>query len=503
MTRILASVVSCNCSDPVSQQLHIFKLTHKTPAQLSLSFGSPVTVQQAASSLQTNLIRNPFFMETFAHLSIERIPERLVHAAGAGAFGHFRVTHDITHICKAKLFSAIGKKTPVAVRFSHVGGFRGFADSARDGRGFAIKFYTEDGNYDLLALNTPVFPVMDPLFFASFAHALHPNPQTGIMENNAQWDFLTLRPESVLFAMVTWSDRGTPDGFRHMPGFGVHAFQVVNHEGTPSFLRFHITPDAGMKNLMNEDAVRLAGEDPSYYARDLYNAIAYGCYPTWTVSAQILTLEQVKTASFDVFDVTKVLPTDKYPLQQIGILELNRNPENYFAEVEQIAFNPGNLVHGILGAPDKLFEGRLVSYVHDQTYRLNGNLNKIRVNAPLQPPSTYLRDGRSPVRDNELGTPDYFPNSFNGPVAFADEQAKLIEITQKETDNFGPAREFYLKEFTDKERETLPGNVVSGLRMVTCELQERVARMFSKVDKELGSRIRDGLNNSTITCGEL
>ncbi|XP_037961367.2 catalase [Plutella xylostella] len=472
------------------------------PELLSISTGYPVDVEEASSSLNHNLIRHQFFLETTLHLSMERIPERVMHAPGTGAFGFFHLTHDLSHICKAKLFSRVGKKTPVGVRFSHVAGFRGLSDTVRDGRGFAVKFYTEDGNFDMVGLNSPVFPILDPLFFTSFVHVLHPNPKTGVMDQNPLWDFLTLRPESALFSILLFSDRGTPAGYRHMPGFSIHTYQVVNERGHPSFMRLHFLPDGGMKNLLNDEATRLAGEDPNYYTRDLYNAIAEGDFPTWTVAAQILSLEQVKKAHFDVFDVTKFLPLEKYPLHPIGQLVLNKNPENAFAEVEQIALNPGNLVPGILGAPDKMFEGRMLSYKDAQAYRLNGNLNKIAVNSPLKRPFTYNRDGQPPVADNELDAPNYFPNSFHGPAPYVSKGTpKLIEIVQHETDNVLQAREFYGQELTQLERATLPGNVVASLRAVAPHIQERAVKMFYLIDKELGHRIEIGLKNATSKCG--
>lgn len=434
-------------------------------------------------------------MDSLTHLVRERIPERLVHAKAGGAFGYFEVTHDITHLCKAKLFNAIGKKTPIAARFSPVVVERGGIDTSRDARGFALKFYTEDGNFDIVGFNTPMYVYKDPLFFTTFVHSQKKNPATNLPDLNTFWDFLTLRSESLHMFLLIFSDRGIPDGYRHMPGFGIHTFEVVNAHGEHHYIRFHFIPDAGIKNLGSEEARRIAGVDPDYATRDLYNAIAKGNFPSWTVALQILTLADVKNARFDPFDVTKVLPLDEYPLHPVGKFVLNKNPVNYFAEIEQLAFGPANLVPGILGGPDKLFEARRMAYRDAQYYRLGANFNKISVNCPIQTQAlTYNRDGRPPVKDNERDAPNYFPNSFHGPVPYIEKKrSTILQIIQDDSDNFEQARELYVNELTKQERQSLVQNVVASLGQATKFLQERAVKLFSVIHPDLGNRISQGL----------
>ncbi|CAG4976654.1 unnamed protein product [Colias eurytheme] len=462
---------------------------------MTTSNGAPVRYSEASSSLNTRLLFNEYFMDSITHLSRERIPERLVHAKAGGAFGYFEVTHDITHICKAKLFSAIGKRTPIAARFSPIIVERGGSDTSRDARGFAVKFYTEEGNFDIAGFNTPMFVIKDPLFFTTFVHAVKKNPATNLFDANVLWDFLTLRPESWHIFLLIFSDRGIPDGYRHMPGFGIHTFQVVNENGESYFVRFHFVPNNGIKNLSAEEARKIGAEDADYNTRDLYKSILNGEYPSWNLSVQILSLEDVKNAKFDVFDVTKILPLDTYPLHPVGQMVLNRNPDNYFAEIEQLAFNPANLVPGILGGVDKLFEARRLSYRDAQYYRLGANFNKIPVNCPFQSnPLTYNRDGVPPVKANGKDTPNYFPNSFNGPVPYKDlNSSGLIEIIQQDSDNVEQIRDLYLNGITDEERDNLIDNILYSLGSASKILQDRAVNIFTIIHSDFGNRIEQGL----------
>lgn len=462
---------------------------------MTTSAGAPIEYKDATNTLNARLIFNEYFMDTMTHLVRERIPERLVHAKAGGAFGYFEVTHDISDICKAKVFSQVGKKTPIAARFSPVVVERGGIDTSRDARGYALKFYTEDGNFDIVGFNTPMYVYKDPLLFPTFVRAQKRNPATNLIDGNMLWDFLTLRPESLHMFLLVFGDRGIPNGYRHMPGFGIHTYEVVNEKGDKHFIRFHFYPDAGIKNLRSREARKIAGVDPDYLTRDLYNAIGNGDFPSWTASIQVLSLEDVKKAGFDVFDVTRVLPLDHYPLRPLGKFVLNKNPINYFAEIEQLAFSPANLVPGILGAPDKVFEARRFAYRDAQFYRLGANFNKISVNCPIQATVlTYNRDGEPPAKDNEKDIPNYYPNSYNGPEAYKDKKrVELLEIYQDDPNNFAQARELYINEMTKQERSRLVENILYSIGPAAKFLQNRAVKLFSIIHPDLGSRIEQGL----------
>lgn len=314
------------------------------------------------------LFQDWYFFDEMGHFNRERIPERIVHAKGAGAFGYFEVTHDITHWTTAKVFSEVGKRTPIAVRFSAVAGEMGYPDSVRDPRGFAVKFYTEDGIWDLVGNNTPVFFVRDSLLFPSFIHVLKRNPVTHLRDPDMFWDFCTARPEATHQVMIMYADRGVPDGYRRMHGYGSDTFAFVNEYGGLVYCKFHYMTDQGIKNLTSAEADRIAGIDPDYFIRDLYNAIARGEYPSWTLYVQIMTQEQAAQYPFNPFDVTKVWYHADHPLIPVGKLVLNRNQTNYFAEIEQLAFDVAHLIPGIEPSPDRMLQGRLFAYGDTQRY---------------------------------------------------------------------------------------------------------------------------------------
>ncbi|XP_045446344.1 catalase-like [Melitaea cinxia] len=497
---LMALAATSDVKDPAAQQIVMFKERNPSPIGIiTTSAGAPVEKSDALNTLNSRLLFNEYFMDTMTHLVRERIPERLVHAKAGGAFGYFEVTHDITNICKAKLFSEIGKKTPVAARFSPPIIERGGSDTSRDARGFAVKFYTEDGNFDIVGFNTPMFALNDPRIFPTFVRAQKKNPATNLFDANTLWDFLTLQPETLHMFLLVFGDRGIPDGYRHMPGFGIHTYQVENEQGDIHFVRFHFTPDAGIKNLRAEEALKIGAEDPDYNTRDLYRAIANGDFPTWSVGIQVLTIDDIKNADFDVFDVTNTIPLDEFPLHPVGKFVLNKNAVNYFAEIEQLAFSPANLVRGILGAPDKVFEARRLAYRDAQYYRLGANFNKIPVNCPFRTETfTYNRDGRPPVGDNEKDIPNYFPNTFNGPVPYIDKtRSNLIEIVEHEPNNFRQATEVYVNEMTPDERSRLVENVLYSLAPATAFLQERAVKIFSIIHPDLGYQIEQGLKRNT------
>ncbi|XP_075971173.1 catalase-like [Anticarsia gemmatalis] len=493
---VLATTVTAKVEDDAAaNQIVIFK--EKTPGPIAImttAAGAPIDVRET-DTLNDRLIFNEFFMDSMTHLVRERIPERLVHAKAGGAFGYFEVTHDVTDICKAKLFSKVGKRTPIAARFSPVVVERGGIDTSRDARGFALKFYTEDGNFDIVGFNTPMYVYKDPILFPTFVRAQKRNPATNLLDPNMLWDFLTLRPESLHMFLLVFSDRGIPDGYRHMPGFGIHTYQVVNEHGDKYFIRFHFIPDQGIKGLRSEEARKITATDQDYATRDLYRAIGNGDFPSWTAKIQVLTLDEVKNAGFDVFDVTKVLPLDRYPLRPLGRFVLNKNPTNYFAEIEQLAYSPANLVPGILGAPDKVFEARRLAYRDAQYYRLGGNFFNIPVNCPLHnKPFPYNRDGQPPVKENMKDIPNYYPNSFHGPVPYKEHnRAELIEVYQDEANNFDQARELYVNELTTDERKRLVENILYSLGPATKNLQDRAVKMFGLIHPDLSERLYAGL----------
>jgi catalase len=353
------------------------------------------------------------FFDKQAHFNRERVPERVVHAKGAGAHGYFEVTQDVTDLCKAKFLSEVGKKTQVFGRWSTVTGESGFADTARDPRGFSIKFYTEEGNWDMVGNNTPVFFVRDAMKFPDLIHSQKRNPQTHMKDPNAFWDFLSLVPESLHQVLITFSPRGVPDGHRHMHGYGSHTFKWVNKEGKAHWVKFHFISDQGIKNLTHERAVELAGINPDYSTEDLFQNIQNGNGPSWTFKVQVMPLEDAASYKFDPFDLTKVWSHKDYPLREVGKLKFDRNPTNYFAEVEQASFSPAHMVPGIEASPDRVLQARLYSYDDAGRHRLGANYLQIPINqCPFAKVQTYARDGMMNVTDNGGSKPNYYPNSF-------------------------------------------------------------------------------------------
>lgn len=494
--------------DKAAEQLKGWKSkTEKAPVDyLTTSTGAPV--DQKLQSLTIGP-RGPLLMQDFvftdemAHFNRERIPERVVHAKGGGAKGYFEVTHDISKYCKAKVFDTIGKRTPVAVRFSTVGGESGSADTARDPRGFAVKFYTEDGNWDLVGNNTPIFFIRDPIFFPSFIHTQKRNPQTHLKDPDMFWDFISLRPETTHQISFLFSDRGTPDGYRHMNGYGSHTFKMVNKQGEPIYCKFHFKTDQGIKNLMADKAGELGGTDPDYANRDLFNAIASGNHPSWSVKIQVMTFDQAEKYRYNPFDLTKIWPHKEFPLIPVGRMVLNENPKNYFADVEQIAFAPSHMVPGIEPSPDKMLQGRLFSYPDTHRHRLGTNYLQIPINCPYRTKvSNYQRDGPQCVTDNQGDAPNYYPNSFHGPEdgeARKDEHPNLCpfavtgdvkKYNSRDEDNYSQVTTFWLKVLTKAERQRLVENIAGHLKDAQPFLQKRTVDNFSQVHADFGGGIQ-------------
>ncbi|PIO65871.1 catalase [Teladorsagia circumcincta] len=418
------------------------------------------------------------------------------YGTASRAHGVFEVTHDITKYCKADIFSKVGKQTPCFVRFSTVAGESGSPDTARDPRGFAVKFYTEEGNWDLVANNTPLFFVRDPIMFPNFIHALKRNPQTHLRDANAIWDFWGLRPESTHQVMFLMSDRGTPDGFRFMHGYGGHAFKMVNCQGEPIYCKFHFRAEK-IKNLSAKEALRLGGEDPDYAIKDLYNAIEKGEYPKWTLCIQLMTFEQAAAFPMNPFDITKIWPHKEYPLIPVGTMTLNRNPKNYFAEVEQAAFAPAHVVPGIEFSPDKMLEGRLFSYKDTQFHRLGPNFMQIPINCPYRARvHNTQRDGLA-CFESQGNAPVYFPNSFNGhvecPRAMESKWSVTGDVARHESiteDNFEQPRMFWEKVLGPAERDRLVENCFTSMKDCKHFIQDRIIQNFGQVHPDFGNKLR-------------
>lgn len=383
--------------------------------KLTTNGGTPVSDNQnvlTAGPRGPMLLQDVWFLEKLAHFDREVIPERRMHAKGSGAYGTFTVTHDITQYTRANIFSKIGKQTELFARFSTVAGERGAADAERDIRGFALKFYTDEGNWDLVGNNTPVFFLRDPLKFPDLNHAVKRDPRTNMRSAKNNWDFWTSLPEALHQVTITMSDRGIPASYRHMHGFGSHTFSLVNAQNERFWVKFHFHTKQGIKNLTDAEAEKIVGQCRESHQEDLYNSIENGNFPKWTMFVQIMTEQEAADSPYNPFDLTKVWFQNDYPLIEVGELELNRNPENYFAEVEQAAFNPANVVQGIGFSPDKMLQGRLFSYGDAQRYRLGVNHQQIPVNAPRCPFHSYHRDGSMRVDGNYGSTIGYEPNSY-------------------------------------------------------------------------------------------
>lgn len=474
--------------------------------KLTTSWGAPVGDNQnsiTAGSPGPTLIQDVHLLEKLAHFNRERIPERIVHAKGAGAHGYFEVTNDVTAYTKAAFLSEVGKKTPLFVRFSTVAGEAGSADTVRDPRGFAIKFYTEEGNYDLVGNNTPVFFIRDAMKFPDFIHTQKRDPKTHLKNPNAVWDFWSLSPESLHQVTILMSDRGIPATYRHMNGYGSHTFKWVNSEGKGVWIKYHIKTEQGIKNLDPELATKIAGENPDYHTEDLFNAIAKGDYPAWRMYVQIMPLEEAASYRFDPFDVTKVWSQKDYPLIEVGRLVLNRNPENYFAEVEQATFSPGTLVPGIDVSPDKMLQGRLFAYHDAHRYRVGTNHQLLPINRPRSEVNNYQRDGAMRFDNNGGSAVYYEPNSQGGPVESpADKQAEYAvsgmaaSVSYDQDDHYTQAGDLY-RLMSEEERTRLVQNIVASLGQVDSEeIQKRQIKHFYKADPEYGRRVAEALQLS-------
>ncbi len=458
------------------------------------------------------LLQDFLLHEDMAHFNRERIPERVVHAKGAGAFGTFTVTHDITAYTKAHLFSKIGQQTPIFARFSQVGGEKGSADTERDPRGFAIKFYTEEGNWDLVGNNTPVFFIKDPKKFSHFIHTQKRDPKSNCKSPTMMWDFWSLNPESLHQVMILMSDRGTPYSYRHMHGFGSHTFSLINSKEERTWVKFHFVTLQGIKNLLGKEADEMRGIDPDHAQRDLVEAIEKNDFPKWALKIQVMTTEQAKTFKWNPFDLTKIWPHKEYPLLDVGIMELNRIPENYFRDVEQAAFAPASIVAGIGFSHDKVLQGRLLSYPDAHRYRLGVNYEQIPVNKCPYVVTNYQRDGHMQMSENGGASPNYRPNSFDDIVA--EEQYREPAITldsnvadwfdrnENDDDHYSQPGALYRNAMNEDDRKNLAHNIVRSMSGITGEKKDEIINRtlghFSYVDVRLGNAIAAELGVRTI-----
>ena len=472
--------------------------------KLTNSVGAPVPDNSnslTAGARGPMLLQDTWFLEKMAHFDREVIPERRMHAKGSGAYGTFTVTNDLTRYTKADFFSKVGKKTDVFVRFSTVAGERGAADAERDIRGFSVKFYTDEGNWDLVGNNTPVFFIKDPLRFPDLNHAVKRDPKTNLRSATSNWDFWTSLPEALHQITITMSERGIPFSYRHMNGYGSHTFSLIDSNNEVHWVKFHLKTLQGIKNLTDQDAAALIGSDRESHQLDLFNSIERGEYPRWQMKIQLMTMQQAKECSFNPFDLTKVWPHGSYPLQDVGVLELNKNPENYFAEVEQAAFNPAHVVPGIGFSPDKMLQGRLFSYGDAQRYRLGVNHNAIPVNKARCPVHSYHRDGSMRVDGNYGGTAGYEPSSHHSWQEHSEQREPSMPLAgeadrwnhYKDSDDHYSQVGNLFKIMTPKQRQVLFENTARAMSNVPEEIRVRHANNCMLADIAYGQGIATAL----------
>lgn len=472
-----------------------------------LTNAAGIPVQDNQNSLTAGphgpmVFEDAWYFEKMSHFVRERIPERVVHAKGAGAFGTFTVTNDITKYTKAKIFDKVGKKTPVFVRFSTVAGELGSADVERDPRGFAVKLYTEEGNWDLVGNNTPIFFIRDALKFPDFIHTQKRDPKTHLKNPTMAWDFWSHTPESVHQLTILFSDRGIPDGFRFMNGYGSHTFSMINAKNERVWVKFHWKSMQGIKTLTNREAEAIAAKDRDSALRDLEQAINKGDFPKWKLHIQVLTTEQLKDLKFDPFDVTKVWPHKIAPLIEVGVMELNKNPDNYFQDVEMSTFNPANVVPGISYSPDRMLQGRLFAYGDAHRYRVGINSEQLPVNAPKCPYATTHRDGFMNDDHTIYETVNYEPNSqgvylenleMKDP-AYALEEAAVYRYDYRQYDNdyYSQPNALY-QLMSEDQKKQLTNNIVESMMDVPKDIQLRQLQIFKNVNDDYGLRIAKGL----------
>lgn len=487
----------------------------KTPI-MTTSAGNPIADNQNSLSAGERgplLMQDYQLIEKLAHQNRERIPERVVHAKGWGAFGTFTVTHDISQYTRAKIFSEVGKKTEMLARFSTVAGEQGAADAERDVRGFALKFYTEEGNWDLVGNNTPVFFVRDPLKFPDFIHTQKRHPRTNLRSPTAMWDFWSLSPESLHQVTILMSDRGLPQTPMNMNGYGSHTYSFINADGERFWVKFHFKTRQGHKHYTNAEASEVIGQTRESYQEALFGTIENGTFPQWTVQVQIMPETDADKTPYNPFDLTKVWPHGDYPPIEVGVLELNRNAENYFAEIENAAFSPSNIVPGIGHSPDKMLQARIFSYADAHRYRLGTHYEALPVNAPKCPVHHYHKDGGMRFFRNDTGNPDayYEPNSMGGPVQDDSYREPPLKISgdadrynhREGNDDYSQPRALF-NLFDDAQKARLFSNIAEAMQGVPQEIIDRQLHHFNQVHPDYAEGVRNAITtlNSAKVAAE-
>lgn len=470
-------------------------------ATLTNDFGVPVADNQnslTAGERGPVLLQDHHLLEKLAHFNRERVPERVVHAKGSGAFGTFRVTRAIPELTCAKLFSRVGNECRMLARFSTVAGEQGFADTVRDPRGFALKFYTEDGNWDLVGNNTPVFFIRDGSKFPDFIHSQKRHPATGRRSNTMQFDFWIHKKEAIHQVLYIFGDRGIPLSYRHMNGYGSHTYSLWNAQGERVYVKWHMHTQQGVKNMTEQEAARVAGENPDFYRQDLFDAIERGDYPKWKVSLQVMTEEQADTYHINPFDLTKVWPHADFPLMEVGEFELNENPKNFFAQIEQAAFEPSNMPRGFGASPDKMLQARIMSYADAHRYRIGANYAQLPVNRACVPVENYHQDGFLRQFEDDASV-NYEPNSFGGAVTDATLREPPFKLSgaadryafpETDEDYYAQPAALYRLMQPD-EQARVHGNYGRALAVVPEFIQREYCAMLDKVDSRLGAGVRE------------
>lgn len=479
---------------------------------LTTTAGAPIADNQNSMTAGPRgpvLLQDWQLIEKLAHQNRERIPERVVHAKGWGAHGNFTVTHDITKYTRAKVFSKVGKTTEIISRFSTVAGEQGAADAERDVRGFSVKFYTEEGNWDMVGNNTPVFFVRDPLKFPDFIRTQKRHPQTNLRSPTAMWDFWSLSPESLHQVTILFSDRGLPQGVRFMHGFGSHTFSFINAANERFWVKFHFKSMQGIKNWTNAEGTEIIGKTRESTQEDLFGAIEKGDFPKWRVCVQVMPEADADKTSYNPFDLTKVWPHSEYPLIDVGVMELNRNADNYFAEIEQVAFSPSNVVPGIGHSPDKMLQARVFSYADAHRYRLGTHYEALPVNAPKSPVHHYHKDGSMRFFRNDTGNPNayYEPNSFNGPAEASEYREPPLKISgdgdrfnhREGNDDFVQPRALF-RLMNASQKEQLYSNIAAAMQTVPADIVKRQVMLFWQVDPDYGRGVaaKMGVNTAEL-----
>ena len=471
--------------------------------KLTNDFGNIVADNQNSLSAGPKgplLLQDYILLEKLAHQNRERIPERVVHAKGSGAYGELKITADISQFTKAKVLQK-GEVTPLFLRFSTVAGESGAADAERDVRGFAIKFYTKEGNWDLVGNNTPTFFIRDPYKFPDFIHTQKRDPRTNLRNANAAWDFWTLCPEALHQITILMSDRGIPASYRHMHGFGSHTYSLINDKGERFWVKFHFKTQQGIKNLTNKEAEEIIAKDRESHQRDLYNSIEKGDFPKWTFQVQILPENEVDKLGFNPFDLTKVWPHSIVTLMDIGEMILNKNPQNYFNEVEQAAFSPSNIVPGIGFSPDKMLQGRIFSYPDAHRYRVGTNYHLLPINRAISEVNTYNVAGAMNFDEYKNKSAYYEPNSYDDSPKedknYLEPDLNLEAAAQR----YAPLdNDFYTQPkalfdiMNDSQKEQLFNNIASSMEGVEQKIIDKALMHFEKISKEYAEGVKKALS---------